>query len=348
LLPIPEAPFLLLNLLSLSSIAFLSWYIAKRLPKIPILFVFTWIALLPWTLNDSTHMYNPCYLLTGSVLFFVGFLEAVPALSIRALSTNLAFALMGFGLFWDMQFHFSWILLPPFVLFALINQWRRFVYLLAGALVPAVLLLPTLLTYGWHNLLGGGGTFQFINGANAKQFVTILARYLSLACHEMPQFIGEHTKDRLALMNEAPWLYPPGIFLLLLGWIQPFVMLILGWKNDPSHPEALPLYRLTWVVFLMLYISFWFTYKAPVAHAYFILFPLVTVFSFYIWNQFVEVPFWRSFGRICLLASFLFHLGFLVEMMPKRSLYSNRPLIAKAIQEKNYRILAERRPQSFY
>ena len=358
-LPIPEAPFLFLNLLSLSAIAFLSWYIAKRLPKIPFLFVFAWIALLPWTLNDSTHMYNPCYLLIGSVLFFVGFLEAVPALSIRALSTNPAFALMGFGFFWNMQFHFSWILLPPFILFALFNQWRRLVYLLAGAIVPAALLLSTLFTYGWHNLLGGGGTFQFVNWANVKQFVTVLARYLSQACHEMPQFIGEHTKDRFALMNEAPWLYLPGVFLLLLGWTQPFVMLfcglfkpfifpLLGWSKSPPPSETLKIYRLTWLVFLMLYLSFWFTYKAPVAHAYFILFPLVTVFSFYIWNQFAEVPFWRSFGRICLLASFLFHLGFLVEMMPKRSLYSNRPLIVKAIQGKDYRILAERRPQSIY
>src|SRR5260221_7646822 len=88
-LPIPEAPFLFLNLLSLSAIAFLSWYISHRLPKIPFLFVFPWIALLPWTLNDSTHMYNPCYLLIGSVLFFVGFMEAVPALTIKVFSPNL-------------------------------------------------------------------------------------------------------------------------------------------------------------------------------------------------------------------------------------------------------------------
>ena len=370
LLPIPEAPFLFLNQLSLSAIAFLSWYISKRLPKIPYLFVFAWIALLPWTLNDSTHMYNPCYLLIGSVLFFVGFLEAVPTLSIKALSSQLAFALMGFGLFWNMQFHFSWILLPPFVLFAFFTQWHKsgFIklfrgigFLLAGSIVPAAFLLPTLLTYGWHNLLGGGGTFQFINWANVKQIITMLARFLSQACFEMPQFVGEHTKDRFALMNEAPWLYLPGIFLLLVGWLQAVALLFLGlfepfiwpflrWKKNPRRPEEFPLFRLIRLVFLMLYMSFWFTYKAPVAHAYFILFPLVTVFSFYIWNKLFETKpsFWGTFGKIALAMSFLFHLGFLVEMMPKRSLYSNRPLIVRAIQEKDYRILAVRRPQSIY
>src|SRR5258708_14235338 len=147
----------------------------------------------------------------------------------------------------------------------------------------------------------------------------------------MPQFVGEHTKDRLALMNEAPWLYLPGIFLLLVGWVQPFVMLAFGWNRDFRKIPALS--KLTWLVFLMLYLSFCFTYKAPVAHAYFILFPLVGVFSFYIWDKLVEKSpsFWPSFGKLCLLMSFLFHLGFLVEMLPKRSLYSNRPLIAGAI-----------------
>jgi hypothetical protein len=55
-----------------------------------------------------------------------------------------------------------------------------------------------------------------------------------------------------------------------------------------------------------------------------------------------------NFGKICLAASFLFQWGFMVQMMPKRSLYINRPLALKAIQEKNYKILGERRPGSLY
>src|SRR5258708_8720196 len=36
---IPESPFLLLNLLSLSALAFFSWYLARRLPAFPFLFL---------------------------------------------------------------------------------------------------------------------------------------------------------------------------------------------------------------------------------------------------------------------------------------------------------------------
>jgi hypothetical protein len=100
LLPIPEAPFLLLNLLSLSTIALLSFYISKRLPGLSFTFLFIWISLLPWTLNYSTHVFNVSFVLFGSILFFVGFLEALPGLSFKWISHPKAFAMMGFGLFW--------------------------------------------------------------------------------------------------------------------------------------------------------------------------------------------------------------------------------------------------------
>ena len=123
LLPIPEAPFLFLNLLSLGALALLSWYITKRLPELSFPFVFAWVSLLPWTLNRSTNILNPCYLLFGSVLFFIGFFESLPGFSLGKISIGKAFGLMGFGILWDMQFHLSWVLLPPLV--GAVFIWRR-------------------------------------------------------------------------------------------------------------------------------------------------------------------------------------------------------------------------------
>jgi hypothetical protein len=357
LLPIPEAPFLFLNLISLGATALLALYIYKRIPEIPFLFTFSWIALLPWTLNDATHMYNPCYFFFGSTLFFIGFLEAVPSLSIGWLSAPAAFTLMGFGLFWDMQFHFSWVLLPPLVLGAfalnLIQKGFKFLPLgtvsfFGGALIPLAALIPTLIVYGPHTLLGGAGTAVGFNVHNALAFVTILARYLSLACYEMPQFVGEHTVDRMAFLKDALWLVPPAAILTLTGWFQPFLMLVLGWRKDLKNSGAQPVYWITWLVFLMAFGAFCFTYKAPVAHAFFILFPLVTVFSFHIWAKLVPLVRWRKFALICLAASLWFQLGFLIYWMPKRSLYLDRTKLQTAIDQKDYHLLADRRPQAFY
>ena len=356
-LPIPEAPYLFLNLISLTGIAYLAWYISKRLPEIPFLFSFVWIALLPWNLNESTWVLNPSYLLLGSVIFFIGFMEAVPSLATGFFTLPWAFASMGFGLFWDMQFHFSWILLPPFVAFALWSRWRErgfntllrgIGFFLAGAIPPAAFLIPTLLKYGWTHVTSGAGMSQPVNYENIFSFFTILARYLSLACYEMPRFAGLSTADRWDILKQAPLLAPPGLFLLVVGWIQPFVMLALGWKKNFYHTDAPAVFRMACGTLALIYISFWFTAKDPLAHIYYITIPVIIVFSFYVWSRLALEPRWRVFGQVCLAASFLFQWGFMVHMIPKRSLYTNRPLALKAIQDKNYHLLGERRPGSLY
>jgi hypothetical protein len=358
LLPIPEAPFLLLNLLSLSAIAFLSWYIVRRLPEFSFPFVFTWIALLPWTLNRSTHVFNVSFLLFGSVLFFVGFLEALPGFSLKRISSEWAFALMGFGLFWDMQFHLSYVLLGPLALGAFL--WRRkaasgfwrvdILGFLGGALVPLFFLIPTLLKYGF-----GQGSEIFSNAVaifhadNFKSFFTVLARYLSFSCYEMPRFIGSGTGERLAFFKEETWLIIPGVFLYFLGILQAVVLFIYGWFKDPRHPDAAMILRLTMLSFLWIWVCFWFTSNGPAAHMYYVFLPLTVVYSFYVWSRLAPQRGWRRFAMICLAASLWFQSGFIYHQLEKgRSVYSDRPRIAKAIQQKDYRILAERRPWCFY
>ena len=77
LLPIPEAPYVLLGILSTAGIAILTWYIVRRQPQLSYTWLFTWIAFCPWTLNEATHIINPSYVFFPSVLFFIGFLESL-------------------------------------------------------------------------------------------------------------------------------------------------------------------------------------------------------------------------------------------------------------------------------
>jgi len=238
LLPIPEAPFLFLNLLSLSALAFLAWYIVQRLPKLPFAFVFTWISLLPWTLNRSTHVLNPSYLVFGSVLFFVGLMEVFPGFSLKKFPPLTAYAMMGFGICWNMQFHNSWVLMPP--LLAVAFLWRRAAKtgtlgkelggFLMGAALPLAFLVPTVLKIGMgHGSEGLREVVAFFNWDNFKNGFTIMARYFSFPCFEMPRFIGSGTGERKDFFKAALWLLPPGFFLILLGWLQPFILLLFGW-----------------------------------------------------------------------------------------------------------------------
>jgi len=106
--PNPIAPYLMVNLLSLFALGLLAWYSCKRLPRLSPWFVYTWIFICPWGTHISTQVFNLSFVCVGSVLFLIGFMESIHYTRIGVISSSLANALMGFSIFWIMQFHLSW------------------------------------------------------------------------------------------------------------------------------------------------------------------------------------------------------------------------------------------------
>src|SRR3954463_2970717 len=102
---VPEAPFVLLNLLSFAALCALAWYACAQLPSAPRWLIWGWFLTVPWTLQFSTHIINTSYILAPSIVFFIGFFEAMPAWSLRRLPAWLAFAMMGCAATWLMQIH---------------------------------------------------------------------------------------------------------------------------------------------------------------------------------------------------------------------------------------------------
>ena len=354
LLPIPEAPFIFLNLLSLSALAWLSWYISRRVTEIPFLFIFAWLALLPWNLHESTNMINPSWLLFGSVFFFIGFLEAIPETSLGFWKPFTAFAAMGFGLFWNMQFHYSWVLLPPFIVMALAWRfWRKgFKWipeiggLLFGSLISGAFLLPTIIVFGVHQTSTGMAMAVNFNWENFKALYLVLPRFLSLVSYELPRFLGFGTQDRWETITQFPAMFLPALFLWVVGLVQPLFLLVMGFIRDPRHKDWKTVHLIAGISLLLIWTSFWFTSKPPQAHIYYILLPLIAVYSFYIWGRLAVHKKWRIFGIICLAASLWFETAYLIRELPMGSLYSNRAKVANAINHKDDTLLGERRPGS--
>src|SRR5882672_4478580 len=123
--PAPEAPYVLLNLLSFAALCFFAWYCSRRLPELPGWFVWAWLLTAPWTLNLSTHILNPSYVLPAAIFFFVGALETYPGLRRNLIPTHWANLMMGLALCWVMQFHMSWVILVPYLLGSLYFQYRE-------------------------------------------------------------------------------------------------------------------------------------------------------------------------------------------------------------------------------
>lgn len=232
-LPIPEAPFILLNLLSVIGIALLTWYIVKRIPGMPYTWLFIWIGIVPWSIQESTTIINPAFIFLPAILFFIGFMESIPLFSLNLVSPFWANAAMGLSLCWIMQFHFSYVYLILLAFLSLILQTLQakrpaaFLYFALGCLPTFAFIIPTYLQYGLsRNNVSSGFVVPF-NWSNVREFWTILARFLSLVCFELPRFIGVGTQTRLDFLKEHYLIFIPGAILWIIGLVQPFILFFI-------------------------------------------------------------------------------------------------------------------------
>ena len=359
ILPIPEAPYIFLNVLSFASLCFFAWYCCKRLPEMPKWFVWTWILTAPWTLNISTHIFNPSYVLPGAILFFVGAIETYPFLSRGLISRRGASFMMGLSLFWIMQFHLSWVVLVPYVALSFYFQFRElgrraFSSLLcfaAGAIITGSFLVPTFIKYG---AAGMGGTNDAIgfNSQNLWRHLNpvegVLGRFLSFASFELPRFIGAHTGTRLAFMKQNLWLVPFVIFLTVVWILQCVAMLVLWFRQNHQQKDWQAIKFFTLATVVLLYFVFLFSLKAPVSHTFYLTFPVAMLYSLYCWSEFLKRKRWQKFAQVFLICGVIFDVGLAVNNFKHVSIYLERDKVVEAIKAKDYRVLGERRPSARY
>jgi hypothetical protein len=358
--PLPEAPFVLLNLLSFASLCLFAWYCTRRLPGSPAWFVWAWLLSAPWTLNFSTHVVNPSYVLPGAILFFVGALETYPATRKGLVPTRYANLMMGFALFWVMQLHLSWVVLVPFLLAAIYFQLRGrgarafapLGWLACGAALSGCLLAPTLWKYGLTNGAGGAGGMFALNASNLPRVLNpvegVPARFLSLASFELARFTGRDTAERLAFLRENLWLAPFAVFLGAVGLLQPAAMIVLWFRRRHARADWAAVKWLALLTAVLLCALFLFTPKAPASHTFYVTFPLAALYGFYCWDSLLARRGWRVFAAVFLACGVLFHAGLAAHNFSRVSLYADRATAQAAISSKNYQLLGERRPGSLY
>jgi hypothetical protein len=363
ILPLVEAPFLFLNALSFGSLCLLAWYCVKRLPEIPAWLIWTWLMTAPWTLNFSTHVVNPSYVLPGSILFFVGAFELCPLTSKGLIRPQWAGLMMGVAFCWVMQFHLSWVLLVPYALAAFYFQarapgagrWRMgrsLACFAGGAALTGVFLLPTYIEYGFRQGTGGTNQTLAFNAGNVRKVLSptegVLPRFLSLASFEIPRFIGNNSANRWMFLKEELWLVPLTLFLLVIGILQPIAMIVLWFRKLSLQEDWSAIKWLALASVLLLGVSFLFSIKAPVSHTFYVLFPIAMIYSLYCWSGFLRKRAWQKFAAICLACGILFHAGLAAHNFSRHSLYIDRNIPQTAIRSKDPSVLGQRRPGFLY
>ncbi|MGH7740082.1 MAG: hypothetical protein ACREL1_08050, partial [bacterium] len=280
----------------------------------------------------------------------------LPALRLRLWPAMLSFYLMGFALLWCAQFHMSYVLLIPFLGAALIFQYqegfkntvRACLGIGLGALTSGAFVIPTYLKYGFAAGSGGMTKAVALNHANFFDLFTVLGRFLSLASFEIPRFIGSHTSDRMAFLNQNPWLWPFAALLFLFWIFQVPAMALLAFQSRSADPRWKAVRFLTGLTVLEIYLSFLFSIKPPAAHTYYLTLPLALFYAFHAFKPWTTRRWFAPLAAALFFCNLAFHFGLALNHYPTQSLYHDRPLFTKAIQSKNYHLLGERRPQTLY
>jgi hypothetical protein len=351
--PVPEAPFVLLNLLSFAALVLLAWYGSRRVTSLPRWVVYGLALTLPWVLHYSTHVVNPSYVLAGAVLFWVGATEALVFPSEPLLPRRLADYLMGFGLVWVMQLHMSWTLLVPFAALAwLVRAHARqgVVALSAFALGCATtgsLLLPTVLTYGLTTSENTSIAVRF-NPTNARDFVSIAAKILSFASYEVPRFMGANLVQRVGWSIQDFRVLPFILLTVAVGLVQPILMVALWFRREGRAPGWTRMKALAAGTILLTCAAFLFTVREPWGLTFYLTFPVAFLYSLFCYAFFLKGERWLAFAGLVLVAGLVTDTALAVRNLHDRSLYLARERPAAALAARDYRVLGTRRPGTFY
>ncbi len=350
-LPIPEAPYILLTLLSTGSLALFAWYLCLRLPELPRWLVWGWLMTLPWTLELSTHVINPSYVLPASLLFFIAWFEAWPRTSMGRIPPVISFLVMGAAIPWVAQVHMSWPLLLPFAgiaFLARVRQSPRTIALSAAAFALGVaatgaFVLPTWLEYGWLDGSGGTGANIAPNWRNpVTTFVTTLARLLAFASYEVNRFIATGSARQTVFLQDHWWLIPAAAILWLIGLLHPFWMALTAFRRSSRH-TAWPAVRWTLVgAAALVSISFFFSAAPAQARSFYLMAPVGFVYAAYAWT-FVDSRRARAIAGIVLGLNVFLQASLAATRVSGPSLYMNRERVLQAIRLDRPELFAHRR-----
>lgn len=351
LVPIPEAPYVVVNLLSMGTLCVFAAYLSRRLPGIPQWLIWGWLLTLPWTLEYSTHILNSAYVLPASLIFFIGFFEAFPPLTTGRVRPALALALMGAAIGWIMQLHMSWPLLLPFAGVALLARWREgpraaafaFVAFALGAATTVSLIVPTFLAYGQD---GGGDIGRNIDihwRDPISTFVKTVARLLSFASFEVARFVaGTGRAPGYVYLAEHWWMVPVTILVWLAGNLHPLWMAATAFRRSTAIAEWAAVRWLAVATALGVTASFHFVMEPAQARSYFVVAPVALLYAAYCWT-FIDSRRWRRIAVVVLTANVIFQSALAVYRFNGPSLYMARPVVAEAIRQSRPEILGYRR-----
>ncbi|MCX6154554.1 MAG: hypothetical protein NT007_10375 [Candidatus Kapabacteria bacterium] len=350
---IPEAPHIFSNIIISISLAFLAWYISKRIPNFNKVILYFWIFFSSWSLVYFTLIMNTAQMVPGAVLFWIGIFETYPKIKIGVINSKLAAYFIGFGMLWAFQMHASWVLTIPFTLFGVyswikMNNMKGITvhlgFFTLGLLTTGSLIIPTLVKFGLSNQKGIGlSQLIVLNLDHIGSFFTYLTKYLASSCFDTTRFWGATTTERLDFLKHY-WLASPfSVYVTIFGAAQVMILIYNLFLRRKASIEWKQVRLLAVSGYGLMCLSSLISIASPSTQGTIILYPLVTIFAAYCFSELLHKQWVKRTTIAVFISAIIMFIGIGMNKYEKYSLYKNREAIEKALDKMDYRILGERR-----
>ncbi len=350
---IPEAPFIVLNILLTLSMGFLAWYASKRLPDYSRLFIWVYVFLIPWSICYFTRIVNPSHVMPGAILFFIGIFEIYPPLRKNILPQWLCFFFLGIGIFWIFQLHMSWVLLGPFTAVAFYYLLRtKDIRLIAkntgsflvGCLTTGSLLIPTLLNYGLSSEKGKSVSGMVeLHLEHIGDILKLLSTYLAYASFDVTRFIGGSSDARIAFLKDYPWAAPFTLIVGVVGLTQAIFLLYSFFTKKKGDIMFRNVAFLALCGFLLFFFLSLFSRVEPPSHAAVLFFPMMVLYSLYALRKPLQKKWIQRTAQITFASAVIMYSAIALKNYSMISMYKNREVIVKALEQDDYTLVGKRR-----
>jgi hypothetical protein len=350
---IPEAPYLILNILLTLSLGFLAWYASKRLPDLSRTGIWAYVFLIPWSICYFTRIVNPSYVIPGAILFFIGIFEIYPPLKKNILPAWLSFFFLGFGIFWIFQLHMSWVLLGPFTFTAFYYLLRtksiraiatHTLSFLSGCLVTGSLLIPTLTNFGLSSEKGKSvSAMMEIHWEHTRDIFNLLSTYFSYGSFDVTRFIGGNTDARLAFLSNYPWAAPFTVFVGVAGLAQALYLLYTFFRRKKGDVMLRNVTYLAIIGFLLFFIASLFSKVDPPSHAAVLFFPVLIFYNLYAFRELLKNTWVQRVVQVTFVSAIIMFTAIAIKNYNTISIYKNRDAVVKALEQDNYKLVGLRR-----
>jgi hypothetical protein len=220
----------------------------------------------------------------------------------------------------------------------------------AGAAVPGILLMPTILRFGWN--AGQVDSAVAFHQQSPFELLTTTARVLSFASFEVNRFIGMSTAERLLVLWRHPVIALMVIPVGVAGILHPVWMAVSAFRSaGPDKPAAQDWMRVRLLMLATIVLitgSYYFSVRGPQAHSFYVAFPVSALFAFTCWEVRARarggrLPGLERIAMAVIAANMVLHAGLAIDRLGRQSLYVDRNLVSAAIADRNDRYLGDRR-----